>query len=159
MSLPLRMAFVGEVSEAIRRAAEERKLKPQVLTAALMRAVMEGDLIDSVLEGNDARKLAGGQARDLETGLTLLQEGLVYLIGLNTGRDGVCRLPVAGFQARLSGSTFDGVKYALTTICSKGFARRVGTGTRYTPQPYALTPAGERVYQQLSGAQADGGEG
>lgn len=159
MSAPLKVSFVAEVSEAIRREAAERNLRPSVLTAALMRAVVEGGLIDSVLDGDNPRKLAGGQARDLTTGLSLLQEGMVYLVGLNAGKDGVCRLSISGFQARLDGGNWEGVKSALATLCAKGIIRRVGTGSRYMPQPYALTPAGQALYRRIAGADCEGGEG
>ncbi|WP_309086445.1 hypothetical protein [Chelativorans sp.] len=160
MTKPLQVSFVAEVSEAIRRAAAERKLRPQVLTAALMRAVvMDGDLIESVLDGDNPRRLAGGHARDATTGLTLLQEGIVYLVGLNAGKDGACRLSISGFHARLEGASWHGVQTALGALCSKGLLRRVGTGSRYVPQPYALTAEGRALYRHLAASETDGGEG
>lgn len=157
MTRGLQVSFTKDVREAIRREADARGLRPQVLVAAVMRGVLAGNLLDAVIDGDDPRRLAGGHARDLITGLTMLQGGLLYLIGQHAGRDGTCRLSSSGFHARLPGHSYGGVQQALSALRAKGLIRRVGAGGRWTPQAHALTEAGSLVYRQLADAEAEGG--
>lgn len=159
MTAPLQVSFVKDVREAIFREAKLRQLRPQVLVAAAMRGVLEGNLLDAVIDGEDARRLAGGHARDALNGLTLIQSGLVYLIGLHAGRDGAARLSLSGYQARMEGASLGGIQNALARLATLGLIRRRGTSSRLTPQAYALTPAGKAVYAALAGTDAEGGKG
>lgn len=158
MTKSLHVTFIAETTAAICREAEARKLRPQVLVAAAMRGVLVGGLLDAVLDGDNPRQLAGGHARDPETGLTLIQEGIIYLIGLHSGKDGHCYYSAPKFCELIQGGTPSGVQNALSTLVAAGLiARGPKMGVRGVP-PHRLTRAGQALFAKLSGAEAEGGE-
>ncbi|EKF17082.1 hypothetical protein [Nitratireductor pacificus] len=159
MSESLRVGFTAETTRALCAEAERRHLLPQVLVKAAINAILAGGLLDAVIDGDDARQLSGGHGRDLATGLTMLQSGLIYLIGTHAGRDGACRYSISGFQMLLDTGSWSGVRNGLSWLVMHGYIARVGTGSRLTVQAYRLTHRGGAVFAQLAGHGGDGGEG
>lgn len=159
MTKSLHVTFIAETTAAICREAEARRLRPQVLVAAAIRRMLEDGLLDAVLDGDNPRLLAGGHARDSATGLTLIQEGIVYLIGLHAGKDGHCYYSAGKFCELIPAASIGGVQNALATlVANRLIARGPKMGLRGV-QPHRLTRAGQAVFARLSGADAEGGEG
>lgn len=157
MSDHLKVSFPKEVREAICHEAALRQLRPQVLVKAAMRGMLDGGLLDTVIEGDNRPEPPAGQQGDDQAGLTLLQSGILYLLGLHTGRDGMCRFSASALQARLAGYSYGDVQSAIAVLIAQGLVRRVSTSTRLMAQPHKLTQRGAELYRMLAGPESDGG--
>lgn len=159
MTSTLHVTFSRDLSNALCAEAEKRGVRPQVLVAGVASGVVRGGLFDAVLDGDDPRQLAGGHARGAVSGLTLIQEAVLYLIGLHAGRDGWCRYSAAKLAELSATATVGGVQGALGVLRANRLIARGEPLAPRSPVPFRLTPAGRALYARLSGTDGEGGEG
>ncbi len=150
---PLHVALPGKLAEQVRELAEARGDQASVFVVAAMARIVSDDLTAAVFDGDRAAQIAPGQARQsfevLPSGLTLLQAGVVYVLGFHADADGICRLPAVHFAKLIGRGSDKYVAAVLHVLAEKQVARAVTekNGVRN----WTLTELGKSIFRELSG--------
>jgi hypothetical protein len=154
---PMHVALPGALSEEIRQAAKRRGDAPTSLAAAILFRVFGERKVEDLLRQTAADQIAPGQARDAG-GLTKLQRGVVYMIGLHAEADGYCRLSPDSLSYLLSMSSGTVLHGVLASLERKRIVQRGQRSTSGRATPWGLTDAGKSIFRTLAGTEAEGGE-
>lgn len=150
---PLHVALPGALAERVRELAESRGDQPSVFVTAAMARIVEDDLADAVFDGERAADVAPGHGRQmfvsLPGGLTLLQAGVVYVVGFHADADGICRLAPVKFAMIIGRGSRNHVAAILPALAEKGLVEPVTEkgGTRR----WRLTWRGQLVFKEIAG--------
>lgn len=150
---PLHVALPGKLAEQVRELAEARGDQPTVFVVAAMARIVSDGLADAVFDGDSAAKIAPGQARQtfdaLPSGLTLLQAGVVYVLGFHADADGICRMPLTHFAKLIGHGSDNHVAALLPVLAEKHVVRPLveKNGVRR----WTLTRLGQSIFRELAG--------
>lgn len=150
---PLHVALPGKLAARVRELAEARGDQPTVFVVAAMARIVGDGLTDAVFDGDSAAKIAPGQARQsfegLPSGLTMLQAGVVYVLGFHADADGICRMPAVHFAKLIGHGSDNHVAALLHILAEKRIARAVveKNGVRR----WTLTQLGKSIFRELAG--------
>lgn len=150
----LHIALPGALSEEVRELAERRGDHAQSMVAQLMRRLIDGDMIDTLLAPMEDAPAPEpvGQGRtafqNVLGTLTELQCGVIYVLGFHAEADGVFRLPAAKISLILGKSSQSHLASILPVLVERDLVGQVrGTaGARY----WKLTWRGQSVFRQLT---------
>ena len=154
---PLHVALPGRLAERVRELAEARGDQPSVFVAAAMARMVDDDLTEAVFDGDRAasaaRDLDVGHGRQrfeaLPGGLTMLQAGVVYVLGFHADADGVCRLPRKAFADIVGHGSQNHVASILPWLTGRDLALPVRE--KAGAVHWKLTRRGAAVFRELAG--------
>ncbi len=150
---PLHVALPGKLAEQVRELAEARGDQATVFVVAAIARIVSDGLADAVFDGDSAAEIAPGQARQsfdaLPAGLTMLQAGVVYVLGYHADADGICRLPAVHFAQLIGNGSANYVAGLLHILAERDVTRSVieRNGARH----WTLTKLGQSIFRELAG--------
>lgn len=158
---PLHVALPGALAEEVRDMAERRGDHAPAMVAALMRRLIDGEMIDSLLAPQEdvPEPEPVGQGRmtfqNVRGTLTELQCGVIYVLGFHAEEDGVFRLPATKISLILGKSSENHIASILPVLEERGLAECVGGrggGVLGGPavRHWKLTWRGQSVFRQLT---------
>ena len=154
---PLLVALPLKLSARVRELAEARGDLPSVFVTAAIARIVSDDLVEAVFDGERAADASPGQGRQtfeaFPAGLTMLQAGVVYVLGFHADADGVCRLPPSAFAAIIGRGSQNHITTILPLLAERGLAESVREKARVLR--WKLTWRGQSVFRELAGEKGE----
>ncbi|TIN87537.1 MAG: hypothetical protein E5X94_01470 [Mesorhizobium sp.] len=151
---PLHVALPGRLAEEVRDLAERRGDHAPAMVAQLMRRLIDGEMVDSMLapqrDAPQPEPVGQGRARfqDVLGTLTELQCGVIYVLGFHAEADGVFRFQTTKIGLILGKGSQNHVASILPVLVERGLVEKVRgrDGARH----WKLTWRGQSVFRQLT---------
>ncbi|MCV3209621.1 hypothetical protein OHD62_17405 [Mesorhizobium sp. YC-39] len=157
----LHIALPGALAEEVRDLAERRGDHAPAMVAALMRRLIDGEMIDSLLaplaDAPEPEPVGQGRMtfQNVPGTLTELQCGVIYVLGFHAEQDGVFRMPATKIGMILGKSSEKHVATILPVLEARELVECVGGRKDVvlggpTVRHWKLTWRGQSVFRQLT---------
>jgi hypothetical protein len=157
---PLHVSLPGKLAEEVRDLAERRGDHAQAMVAQLMRRLIDGEMVDSLLavieDAPEPEPVGQGRMafENLKGTLTELQCGVIYVLGFHAEADGVFRLPASKIGAILGKSSEAHIASIMPVLETRELVECVGAkALAFGGKPvrhWKLTWRGRSVFRQLT---------
>lgn len=151
---PLHVALPGHLAEQVRDLAERRGDHAQAMVAQLMRRIVDGEMVDSLLavveDAPEPEPVGHGRMafQNVKGTLTELQCGVIYVLGFHADGDGVFRYLSTKIGIILGKGNENHVASILPVLVERGLVEEVSGRNRN--RHWKLTWRGKSVFRELT---------